>query len=509
MRLIIIVITIIALGACGNVTEYYAKRAKLAEAEIALTVGGNYTLNHKEAVVNNCLMQHKFKELDYAFDNPRYFNCSHHFFVYKNKMRESKVYKIIKDMPKGAALHIHDMALLGPDYIMNITYMDNLYFCYGPGDSKYSRTSSANHLFLRFANLKPNHTCSGWELVSDARLNSKNVSEFDAELRRRFTLVVEDPDTVYPSIAETWDTFLDYFVTLNPLLAYRPVWEQYFYDALKKFREDNIMYIELRSLLPNLYELDGTTYDKVVTAKSYQKALTRFKEDYPDFEGAKVIFAPSRFVDTVELDSYLETTQSLMTQVPEIFAGFDLVGQEDKGTPLIAFVPKLLEVNDLDFFFHAGETDWYGTLTDGNLYDAILLGTKRIGHAYALIKHPLLMKAVIEKDIGLEINLISNSVLSLVRDLRNHPLNTFIANGMPVVLSSDDPGAWEAEPASDDFYVAFVGASSRLSDLRLLKTLAENSLKYSALGPIAKHAALMNFHSQWNRFIDNFECSKY
>lgn len=504
MRLFIIVSIVFAYGSC-DITEYYANRAKLAEAENVLTVGGNFPLDHKETVVNNCLMQHKFKELDYAFDNPQYFNCSHHFFVYKNKMRESKVYKIIKNMPKGAALHVHDMALLGPDYIMNITYMDNLYFCYGPDPL----LSSPNHLFLQFANQLPITSCNGWQLIRDARRDSKNVTKFDANLRKHFTLVVDNPDTAYPTITDTWSAFMNYFKTLMPLLTYRPVWEQYFYDALKKLREDNLMYVEVRSLLPNLYELDGSTYDQTVTAKAYWKVVNRFNKDYQDFEGAKVIFAPSRYVDTAELATYLETAKRLKNKVPEIFAGFDLVGQEDMGRPLIDFVPKLLPANDLNFFFHAGETDWYGTLTDGNLYDAILLGTKRIGHAYALIKHPLLMKEVVEKDIGLEINLISNSVLSLVRDIRNHPLNTYIANGMPVVLSSDDPGAWEAEPASDDFYVAFVGASSRLSDLRLLKTLGENSLKYSALEPIRKADALRKFHLQWKRFIDNFDCSQY
>ena len=42
----------------------------------------------------------------------------------------------------------------------------------------------------------------------------------------------------------------------------------------------------------------------------------------------------------------------------------DLVGQEDLGRPLIEFAKELLEAKNrtkLDYFFHAGETNWQGS----------------------------------------------------------------------------------------------------------------------------------------------------
>lgn len=493
MKIVIIQVFLFVNVMCD--TDYFSKRALLKRAEIYSSLGGNMTLSDKEAVVNNCLMQHKFKELDYAFDNPQYFNMSQHYFVYKNRMRNSKLYKIIQRMPKGAALHLHDMALLGADYIMNLTYSDNLYVCL-----------DQDQIHLKFADRKPTGNCSDWQLMTEVRRSATDVNKFNEKLRKRYTLVVDDPDKVYPSITQTWASFMNYFQAVYELLSYRPIWEQYIYDAMKKYREDGITYMEIRSILPQLYELDGTFHDPLVTAKCYRKAIKRFVTDYPDFSGVKIIYAPSRRVDKKVLDDYIKLARQIKFKMPEILAGFDLVGQEDLGTPLIEFVPQLLKVRDLDFFFHAGETDWYGTLTDENLIDAILLGSKRIGHGYALAKHPLLMKEVIKKNIAVEVNLISNAVLSLVRDMRNHPLNIFLANGVPVVLSSDDPGAWEAKPLSDDFYVAFLAASSKHSDLRLLKTLVTNSLKYSALDQVRKEQALNKFDLQWNTFVDEFDC---
>ncbi|XP_047522966.1 adenosine deaminase AGSA-like [Pieris napi] len=479
-------------------SDYQFKRAKILYDESIQMIGGKITLTDKESAVNNCLMRHKFDEVDYGLDNPQYYNFSRHFFSYKDKIRNSKVYKIIRDMPKGAALHIHDMGILDPDYVLNITYMDNLFVCFGESDVN-----------LKFADKPPNTDCN-WQLMKEARESSGNITMFDENLSKYFTICVHDPDVIYPSIKEVWDAFTGYFKRVASMMSYRPVWEQYFYDVLKKFRNDNIMYVEVRSVLLNLYELDGTVYDPLITAKTYQKSYKRFMKDHPDFIGAKLIYAPPRNIDIYKLDEYLKLAYKIKANMPEFFAGFDLVGQEATGSPLVEFIPQLESAeNDLNYFFHAGETNWYGTLVDQNLVDAVLLGAKRIGHAYALTKHPVVMKLVMEYDIGIEVNVISNAVLGLVRDVRNHPLSTFIAQGLPVVLSSDDPGVWEADPLSDDFYVTFVGVASRLADLRLLKQLALNSLKYSVLDVDAKKIAIKKFNRRWNEFINNFNCTKY
>lgn len=46
--------------------------------------------------------------------------------------------------------------------------------------------------------------------------------------------------------------------------------------------------------------------------------------------------------------------------------------------------------------------------------DAILLGTHRIGHGFALSKHPALIDLIKERDIAIEVNPISNQVYIIV-----------------------------------------------------------------------------------------------
>jgi adenosine deaminase CECR1 len=57
---------------------------------------------------------------------------------------------------------------------------------------------------------------------------------------------------------------------------------------------------------------------------------------------------------------------------------------------------------------HSGETNFRD---NENLVDAILLGTKRIGHGFDLLRHPELEKIVIEKEICLECCPLSNMIL--------------------------------------------------------------------------------------------------
>lgn len=194
----------------------------------------------------------------------------------------------------------------------------------------------------------------------------------------------------------------------------------------------------------------------------------------------------------------------LQEKYPDFLAGFDLVGQEDLGRPLSDFVEQLLQVPDtIDFYFHAGETNWYGSSVDENLIDALLLGTKRIGHGFGLVKHPVVLDMVKKLNVAIEVNPVSNQVLQLISDFRNHPCSQFFADGYPVVISSDDPSFWKASPLSHDYYIAFLGIASQHADLRLLKKLALNSIQYSSLSVDEKFNALTKWQVKWEEFLDH------
>lgn len=475
-----------------NIQDYNLKRANLLEEELAIQVGGNIKLSDEENVANDILMQYKQRELDDFFQQPKYFNFSRHYFTYKDDIEKSEVYQIIKRMPKGAALHVHSSLMLSAERLLALTYEDHLYACFADDDLK-----------LHFSVTVPQRPCSSkWQLLADVRNNTENITAFDQNLKKHFTLYSTNESDWKNDINSNWKRFNKVCHTIKGFIAYRPVRERFFYEALKEFYNDKVMYIEVRSSLPNLYELDGTVHDLTHMPRIYNKVAKKFKKEHPDFIGIKLIITMHRAKNVTKMFEIIKVARQVNKEFPDLFAGFDLVGQEDLGKPLMDFLPALAEVEgEMNFYFHGGETNWFGMATDENLLDAILLGSKRIGHGYALIKHPSLLAAVKSRDIAIEVNVISNIVLSLVSDVRNHPLASYLALGMPIVLSSDDPGAWGADPLSHDFYITFVGIASRRADLRMLKQLVINSIQYSALNADDKTKFIRELYRDWDIFI--------
>lgn len=114
--------------------------------------------------------------------------------------------------------------------------------------------------------------------------------------------------------------------------------------------------------------MNGTVYSQVEVAGLYVEVLEKFKAEHPTFIGSKFIFGPSRSANNTLFETYLSVLKALWERFPNFIAGFDLVGQEDRGRPLKDFAHNFLKLPpNIPLFFHAGETNWNGMSTDENL----------------------------------------------------------------------------------------------------------------------------------------------
>ena len=60
------------------------------------------------------------------------------------------------------------------------------------------------------------------------------------------------------------------------------------------------------------------------------------------------------------------------------------------------------------------------------MFDAVMLGSKRIGHGFNLYYFPLLMEMIKEREIVIEVNPISNNVLRYSDNFAVHPVNYYL-----------------------------------------------------------------------------------
>ncbi|KAL3282298.1 hypothetical protein HHI36_005487 [Cryptolaemus montrouzieri] len=472
----------------SNLLSYISERTRVINQERAQFLGGDLLLNEDEYKVDKLITKLKVEELELSYKDSTQFLPKQHFFKSKNEIVNSKIFKILKKLPKGHSLHTHSLAAVSIDFIItNITYMDNIYGKYIDDIFKMK--------FMKPENAKN----EGWISLKEMREKDK---DFDKWLKTQLSLVVVNPEESYPSIESVWTKFKKTFNCVYDMLSYKPAFEVYYSQCLKELYDDNIMYGEFRGTAMPLYDLQGTIYQDEDFFKLMLNVEQKFKETHNDFYGARFIYSIYRGVSFEDLRKDLKEILELQQKFPKLIVGLDFIGFEEEGHSLLHFYPELIGVEkDLHFFFHAGETNWFGH-TDMNLVDAVLLKSKRIGHGFALSRHPVVMDLLSKEDIAIELCPISNQVLLLNDDPRNHSVITLLAKGFPVVVCSDDPAVWDASGLSFDWYVTFMAMTPKNCGLKFLKQLALNSIKYSALNE-DETKAMDIWTKLWNKFISD------
>ncbi|KAL7953864.1 hypothetical protein V8C34DRAFT_295928 [Trichoderma compactum] len=459
-----------------------------------------------------------------------------HFLGNVDIIDETKLFKVASKMPKGAHLHIHFNACLPPSVLLGIANgMDRMFVSstlplihkagdedeYGNFNKCEIQFSIMNHERVEnkidnlfFADYTPGHVMK----FSDFRNQfSSYYNEVPVDEWLLNKLMFEEQEAHHPfqTAAGAWEKFNGRTRMMKGLFNYATAYRAYTYQCLEDFVRDNIQYAEIR---PNfmstnqLYTDDGNgTINNEGIMKIIIDEVERFQEDMKKkgqfFGGLKVIYCTPRSMDREKVKVALIECIEFKKKWPQWIAGFDLVGEEAKGYPIKAFVPELLEFKrecaaqnlDIPFLFHCGETLDMGTDTDGNLVDALLLGSKRIGHGFALAKHPYVMQQMKAKGICLELCPISNEILGLTPRVGGHSMYQLLANNVHCTVSSDN-GALFRSSLSHDFYQVMVGKA----DMGLFgwKQLAMWSIDHACLNEKERENMKYEWNQQWNVFLD-------
>ena len=469
--------------------RFLAERQELVDRDRDLRASGRQVLTSQEAKAAAYLDAVRSQEVG-QFKRTNAFPPARSFLGQRAAIESSRTFRILRRMPKGGALHVHSSAAGRARWLVETaSYRSDCYIFWPDGDAPAARGSRGKLGFFRPGAQRP-----GYKPAAEVRAA---VSDLDRRLAATFSLTPEDE-----SSPDVWPAFAARFDFLGAALSSQEVFDGYFLDAFEALAEDGVDYVELRTGIGLAFDPDGQTWTPAQYVDRYRILRDRVRQRHPDFD-VKLILAYSRFDGVSQERPHLLQAFTLRSHFPDLVVGFDLVGQEDTAPVARAFLPLFERLPglaarfrvELPLFFHAGESVW---TDDENLYDAILMGSRRIGHGLNLHLFPALERCAIRDDIAFEVCPISNQVLRYVGDLRVHPASGFLRRGVPCVLSSDDPAIFGSAGLSHDFWEAFMAWGLDLADL---KQLALNSIRYSARTLAEKRAARARWETRWVAFI--------
>jgi len=434
------------------------------------------------------------------------------FSLAKDRMESSKLWKIVKKMPKGALLHCHLGAMGDLDWVINEALnIEGICISAETGLTDTTRTAEP-FIFLYVKDVsKTNDVASIWSerykanepvpVTTAADSFPGGREQFVAWFKSRVSISHEEAVQQHLGPNAIWRKFMSCFPILGSLQAYEPIFRKFIRNILSQLHEDGVKWVDVRSVFTQPFTRAGVdrpdeNFDGMLAAMQEEIDAFVASKEGKGFWGARLIWTSIRALSDRGVVEDMKECIRLKQLFPDLIAGYDLVGQEDLGRSLVELTPLLFwfkkrcaeEGVEIPFFFHSGETLGDGDEVDENLFDAILLGTRRIGHGFSLYKHPLLIDMVKEKKILIESCPVSNEVLRLTSSIMSHPLPALLARGVPCALCNDDPAILGQSKSgmTHDFWQALQGWENL--GLPGLASMAENSVRWATFDDCSSKA---------------------
>lgn len=231
----------------------------------------------------------------------------------------------------------------------------------------------------------------------------------------------------------------------------------------------------------------------------------------------------SRGGEPINVLAQLYIVHKAMQLVPDLIVGCNLVAAENSENSMLYYKAHMKMIALLSAAFSMGgrnETPnvalHAGELTMGlvppeqltyHISDAVkIAGAKRIGHGVDIVfehNSAELLEYMKQKNIAIEINLTSNEFILGVKG-DSHPFSIYKDSGVPMVISTDDPGILRTS-ITEEYALAAYRYDLTYEDI---KQLVSNSITYSFLNAGDKKivadaysAKLTEFEAKYENYI--------
>ncbi|KAF2902360.1 hypothetical protein ILUMI_03827 [Ignelater luminosus] len=469
-----------------TVEEFWQERNKIANLEVKQLLGNSLLLDESEVEANKIILSKKYEEYNKALDPNEIFPPSRPFMEVKEMIEQSDIFKIIKKLPKGASIYCTVLTIVGFEFYYQLTFEDNLYFLF---DDK---------LYFKYSRSKPSPK---WKLLSHIRETDDNpqfIEDLNNEIKASLGIVSIKTWPTDPVLSQ--DKLSDFVRLRLSLMKYKPNFIRCIRNALENLYEDNVMYAEINLEFPELYDLDGNTYDPVSVLRLCKTILDDFKKTHKDFLGVRFYYVSETYT-VKDVGEYRKVANDLWKANPNLIAGVGIIADKEA---LSDYVEELLKFpKEINIFIYTGFTNNWGIDLDYNILNALVLSVDSIEEAFAMNKHPFIVEELRKNNIPIKISPIQSQILNYVKDLRSHPASILIATNYPVVIGSIGSTIANATGLSENWYEAYMAITPRFCDIRCLKQFAINSWLYCTLPVEEKKKAISAWEDKWDAFIED------
>lgn len=422
-------------------------------------------LTPAEKEISSAMINLKLREINRLANNTT-------FYSYKRTMEKSRLFHLMKRMPKGASLDGHLFGLISQEYLYNLTFSSDLCIRIKNNMMRFSYrcTNSTNWLDLT--------ALRRGGVISETLI--KDSLSFQPDDLHGFTSYTQKLSNV--------------FNTVKTLLSKRSVLEASIYQMLKEFYQDNVIYVEFRYSLDYFDSKIGRKYEPHETLKICHQVIQRFKRFHSTFFDAKIIYSPQ---SRKNFDENFGTVVKLTALYPQLLIGFDV--RSDKEISIALNRIDEIPISTQLFLFFDENVDFQPN-TNLNLIQSAVNRPSRYMYTNNLLRNKLFRKHLKSLGVGITICPLCITRGNLFK-LRTHPTVRFIQEEYRIIPSNEYTGFWRARGLSYDWYLLYVFMSGRAADLSFLKQMAINSLIYNGLSEFDNNMALSLWNELWDRFV--------
>lgn len=231
------------------------------------------------------------------------------FSLAKERMEKSKLWQIVKKMPKGALLHCHLEAMVDLDWALEEAFNTEgvcLVAQSAITDSHTRRKTGFSFTYAKDAKTDTSIWKADYTANTPVPINHVADSfpdggrkSFIEWIRSRVTITSSEHLSHHEGPNEVWRKFMSCFPILGSLIYYEPIYRKFIRRMLKQLLDDGVYYVDLRSAFYTPYRSVGKEQwdeDWFYMLEHMADEIEKFKasEEGKEFWGARMIWTTVR-----------------------------------------------------------------------------------------------------------------------------------------------------------------------------------------------------------------------